>query len=434
MHWNHVSSRARRASTLVLATGLLAVVATGAQAQDARADNGTGGDSAQEGATKELRRILHLNGGATVRAITRASDQGWEYKSSAGWRPIPAGAVEHVTLEKEALAELRKRRGDVEPRDRAARAELSSWMFDTGLLEEAIAETDALFALDREDARVREIVLANAFRFKLPEVAAGQSDQDATRDLATACAPVLRSGAEATPSLREMIVGELAAVPDRAALRDVLQRGLFDGSLRSRSFAALALRRIFPGEEIRPLLQRAVLDSSEEVRMEASLALRSAGEPALVAPIVRALESSSSPVVRRNAAEALGNMGYPAAVPALVSRLAALQGAGSHSVPHANIFIGRQFAYLQDFDVEVAQFQAVADPQINVLVEGQVLDAGVVGVQEIVVASERRVLQGSLGKLTDADPGNYARDWLAWWEQNRSRYEPEQRGEVTGGR
>jgi type II secretory pathway component GspD/PulD (secretin) len=33
-----------------------------------------------------------------------------------------------------------------------------------------------------------------------------------------------------------------------------------------------------------------------------------------------------------------------------------------------------QQAYIQDFDVEVAQFQAVADPQINVLHEGVVLD------------------------------------------------------------
>src|SRR5207247_3241610 len=34
-----------------------------------------------------------------------------------------------------------------------------------------------------------------------------------------------------------------------------------------------------------------------------------------------------------------------------------------------------QRAYIQDFDVQVAQFQAVADPQVNVLNEGVVLDA-----------------------------------------------------------
>lgn len=40
----------------------------------------------------------------------------------------------------------------------------------------------------------------------------------------------------------------------------------------------------------------------------------------------------------------------------------------------AYVSVVNQKAYIQDFDVEVAQFQAVADPQVNVLIEGVVLD------------------------------------------------------------
>jgi type II secretory pathway component GspD/PulD (secretin) len=40
----------------------------------------------------------------------------------------------------------------------------------------------------------------------------------------------------------------------------------------------------------------------------------------------------------------------------------------------AFVTVINQKAYIQDFDVEVAQFQAVADPQVNVLHEGVVLD------------------------------------------------------------
>ena len=40
----------------------------------------------------------------------------------------------------------------------------------------------------------------------------------------------------------------------------------------------------------------------------------------------------------------------------------------------AYVTVVNQQAYVQDFDVEVAQFQAIADPQINVLTEGIVLD------------------------------------------------------------
>jgi hypothetical protein len=45
-----------------------------------------------------------------------------------------------------------------------------------------------------------------------------------------------------------------------------------------------------------------------------------------------------------------------------------------HDTERAYVSAINQRAYIQDFDVEVAQFQAVADPQVNVLTEGVVLD------------------------------------------------------------
>ena len=45
-----------------------------------------------------------------------------------------------------------------------------------------------------------------------------------------------------------------------------------------------------------------------------------------------------------------------------------------HNTQRAYVSVVNQKAYIQDFDVEVAQFQAVADPQVNVLTEGIVLD------------------------------------------------------------
>ncbi len=45
-----------------------------------------------------------------------------------------------------------------------------------------------------------------------------------------------------------------------------------------------------------------------------------------------------------------------------------------HNTQRAYVTVLNQRAYIQDFDVEVAQFEAVADPQINVLIEGVVLD------------------------------------------------------------
>lgn len=45
-----------------------------------------------------------------------------------------------------------------------------------------------------------------------------------------------------------------------------------------------------------------------------------------------------------------------------------------HNTQRAYVAVINQKAFIQDFDVEVAQFQAVADPQVNVLTEGVVLD------------------------------------------------------------
>jgi general secretion pathway protein D len=45
-----------------------------------------------------------------------------------------------------------------------------------------------------------------------------------------------------------------------------------------------------------------------------------------------------------------------------------------HNTQRAHVTVINQKAYVQDFDVEVAQFQAVADPVVNVLTEGIVLD------------------------------------------------------------
>lgn len=45
-----------------------------------------------------------------------------------------------------------------------------------------------------------------------------------------------------------------------------------------------------------------------------------------------------------------------------------------HNTQRAYVTVVNQRAYIQDFDVEVATFQAVADPQVNILNEGVVLD------------------------------------------------------------
>ena len=95
-----------------------------------------------------------------------------------------------------------------------------------------------------------------------------------------------------------------------------------------------------------------------------------------------------------------------------------MQSGGGGRAPHTYIFNGRQRAYVQDFDVEVAQNASIADPIINVLTEGSVLDVAVIGVTEYQLASERAAVRGALTQLTGANPGETTASWQRWWQEH----------------
>jgi hypothetical protein len=169
---------------------------------------------------------------------------------------------------------------------------------------------------------------------------------------------------------------------------------------------------------IQALLDRSVLDGKDEVRQASARALRDLGQPAVTAPIVRALGSSSS-AVRANAAEALGIVGQPVAAPALVAALAATASGGVWTPPARHIFVGRQIAYVQDYDVEAFANSVAADPQINVLTEGAVLDVRLLSIrQELARSHERAMLRGALERLTGEDFRYDAKRWAAWLEEH----------------
>jgi hypothetical protein len=356
---------------------------------------------------RSARRILHLAGGECLRTVARREGESWILESGKQRIELPAARVLRVEREADVLREakrLRKQAGGLEQR-----VELSRWMIQEGLASEALRELDSVLELRPHHAGVLAL-LRDVPIVGVPSV------EVAGAELADAQEQLLQWAAQAPIAAREVAILELAKLEDREALHAVLLEALGTQSLRRRVFAAQALGRLFPGVDDRRLLQHAVLDTSSAVRRSAAEALANADDATLIAPVVRAL-GSGNPRVRAQAAEALGFMAYPAAVEPLVSYMSsALQSGGSERVPHGYIFVGRQRAYLQDFDVEVATFQAVADPQVNVLLEGDVLEAGVIGVNEYPVSIETGAARASLGRLTGEDPGNSVRSWERWWE------------------
>lgn len=392
------------ATLLLLSAGPVHASTTPAQASESSAS------------ARSARYILHLSGGGVLRAVARQIDSGWEVQRGKSWLQFDEQQVERVARESDVLRELRKRRRELgKHADANARVELASWMAEAGLTKEALSELDGVLEVAPHNTAALRLVRETPL-IATPSLDVAPSELPAARE-------ALVSWAVQVPrAAREVAIARLGALEDRETVHAELFRALGAFSLRRRAFAAQALGRLYPGEDVKRLLQHAVLDTSSDVRRSAAEALGGADDASLVAPVVRAL-ASSNPRVRVQAAEALGFMAYPAAVEPLVSYMTtALQSSGANRVPHGYVFFGRQRAYIQDFDVEVATFQAVADPQINVLLEGSVLEAGVIGLTHYSAGTEAAAARGSLRRITGENPGNSARAWRGWWEEHREEW------------
>ena len=362
---------------------------------------------------RALPMVLTLSNDTKLRVRACLIGDNWEIEQAGGVRQIPSSMVTRAVQEVDLLKEAKtlKRAAKKDPVRRAAYAD---WLANQGLTVEALKELDRLLKQDPELKAARGVIERQAFRLDLPQV----HHESSIAELQALISAAIQWG----PAGREAAAQSLSHVEPSPAMQQALLENLVSHNTSRRSFATLGLRRALKGQHMEPLMRRAVLDPNEEVRTGAALALGVFEEPKLVGPVLRAMGSKHSSV-RINASAALGHMGYASAVAPLLSQLNSLQSSGGRK-PHANFYSGNQQAYIQDFDVEVASNSSIADPVINVLTEGVVLDVGILSVTERSVVRERSTIRRSLSKLTGATPGNNTQHWMQWWEENRESYAP----------
>jgi hypothetical protein len=392
-------------------------------------------DKAAADLAKDHERVLTLRSGQRLRMRAKLEDGQWLVRMNGGWSGLPAGLVTDSSTVKALMKEAKKRERLLKLSEPDQRAELAFWLAEHGLYNEALEHLDinlrkspdhesTLAILDRGMVPVR----LDAY---VPETgpAADASPEvwlTATRDLFDRLARL-------SPATREVAwraIRPLFTTEDRMpAFLAATTELLADRSSARRKLAAAALQRLAIDQlkdesptaqaTVKELIHRAVLDGNEPVREAAARALRDLDEPSVTAPFVKALSSSSS-AVRANAAEALGVIGVPAIAPALVSALAATSAAGSVTrAPASSIFFGRQIAYIQDFDVEAFSGAVAADPQINVLTEGAVLDVRVLSIsQRQALSHERSSLRGALRQLCGQDFHYDTKKWSQWLEEH----------------
>lgn len=367
----------------------------------------------------DRRRVLILEDGRVLRGRARRVDGQWLRRVGREWRPVE-GNVARQRPEKELLATASRLASQVPRGDHSRRAELARWMARSGLHDEALAELDRILRDDRDHPAALAVIDQTPLELEL------HPDRPGTSGLVTA---LMKAGAGGTPARREVAVRRLGDLSDSIDLRKVVEAELETDQLRRRALAALAARRLVPGELREALLRRAILDGSRAVREEAAFALRDARDVALASPAVRALGSAHAGV-RANAAEALGNMGYDAAVEPLMTHLASTvaQAGGGATGTRANLYLGLQTAYVMDFDVEIAQAASIADPIVGVQASGVVFDVrSTVQMTQIV---ELRAVMRSLRQLTGQDIPDDVGRWQAWWGENADRWRARERAEA----
>jgi len=377
-------------------------------------------------AAKE-KRVLRLAGGGTLRALCHLEGSTWRVRQGGAWVSLDEAAVTGWRGEAELLREARRLGRELGAKDHGQRIVFAEWQVSQGLVDEARDELDRVLQAEPDFPAALTLLADGPF----PRPRAGNPEAEPEAVARRLCA----AGVSAGPVQRELLIQSLGALQETERGTEVLRKTLI-AELHSprvlrRTFAAHALRRRMPGEELFPLLQRCVLDVSPPVRREAALGVRAAGDDGVVLPLVKALGSESR-AIRTNAAESLGHVGIAAAVPSLVGHFANLpQGSGGGTKPvTAHIYIGNQFAYVQDFDLEIAQGASIADPIVQIGQEAKILDARVGGISGYTYVREYRSVRESLKRLTGANPGSSPRDWQRWYDEHRARFETEREAAV----
>lgn len=374
---------------------------------------------------------LRLHDGRVLVGQVRARGESYEVQTHEGSVTVAKRDVAKVRSDKELRAALKskaKQSGDSAfatlqlakiARDYGLEPEMWRLLDETvaGLTAQAVASSPAV------ERRLREF-LAQLEPQLLPRAARQAPTEKRIRLMLRSCHASTKPGKLA--ALQELMVREPNA---DQALREQARRS---GSYRQRIAALAALQRRATMGNGRFVLRTTVLDRSEKVRAAAAELGRAAVDAADVTYMASGL-GHSDPRVRVRTAEALGRLQHEAAVDLLVRagphaasglRRAANDGGASRG----HVAFLNQRAYIRDFDVEVAQASFIADPQVDVLQSGTVLDVTVVGVTQI-----RKIVyayRDALKLLTRRDPGPDPRAWADW----RASLPPRRAAATTGKR
>ncbi len=206
--------------------------------------------------------------------------------------------------------------------------------------------------------------------------------------------------------VRKTAAQQLREVPDAALVRP-LKRVLYAAQPETRILAVKTLGRIGDRTALPWLIQVSMYDSKKKVRNAAFRSIRGFKDADVFFPYARAL-FSKSPRANIMAAKALGALGDQRGVDVILRRVSI----GIGEAGRANIMVGKQNSYIQDFDVEIAQAAAIGDPIVQTIRDGIILDYKILGGSgEAWIVERANAFAEALTHITGRD---YGKNWKRW--------------------
>ncbi len=217
----------------------------------------------------------------------------------------------------------------------------------------------------------------------------------------------------AGPARAAAVVGVLATIGDaERVLLDSARRAALPEQ-RWAAMRALAQR----GEHHRGFVRmRAILDRDRELRREIARSEVSAGDPVATLQQWTPGLLHDDPAIRIRTANAMAELGAEQAVEVLAAAgpIAGTPRAAAGGIAkRAHMFQTTTRSIVRDFDVEIAQAAAVANPVIGTATSGVSFDVAVPAVVTKRVAIEK-AYRRALHKLTGEDPGPRTDQWAGW--------------------
>ena len=365
---------------------------------------------------RAVETVLRLVDGGVVRAKVRQVAGGYEVEQRGAPLFLPA---ERVVSAQDVAGLLGELAAFERPRS-VGPAAAAGFALDAGLLPEALTRLDRALRAAPNDRDALELITRRGAELPLgfaglldlrARLAAGEAHNDALHE-------TLRQAARLGPAARELVARELGRVVGAETLGPAARAELNQHEGARRAFGALVHARALPERNLGPLVRQSLLDPSETARTFGAMALAQSDDERVWGSLERAFQSDHGALSLR-AAEALSYSERPEFLHILVPAMQAGSGSG-YRAARSSIFLGTQRAYVQDFDVQVAQGASIAKPVINTLIEGASLDVSVVSVT-IAPATRLSTLRRAVARLVGEDPGSTHTARERWWMDYQAR-------------